>query len=851
MANSLLNLNPEEAVPEDFVSKLNVLVTLATHPKYEKFYKMLKVGISKDIVKAKMQQEGVNGSVLDRDPNEKVPLNDVVPHQLLPNHLTLTGAEESGNVVFVPISEHAKYAKFFQMMQMGIPLDIVKSKMAEENIDPKVIEKDPKELAPVASQEGNEMVPVGEHPKYMKYFKMLKVGLPKEAVQAKMQQENVDPSMLDKPADEKIPLNAVVVPEKKKEEEGKKVAIREHPKYEKYFKMLKVGLPVPVVKNKMVAEGVDPSFIDKDPNEMIPLEDAKMDEKENDKEVKKVPISEHPKYEKYFKMLKVGLPIPVVKNKMQLEGVDPSFIEKDPSEMIPLEDEKKKEEIKKVPICEHPKYEKFFKMLKVGLPIPVVKNKMVAEGVDPSFIEKDPSEMIPLEDEKKKENEKEVKKVPISEHPKYEKYFKMLKVGLPIPVVKNKMQSEGVDPSFIEKDPSEMIPLEDEKADEGKKVPAAEHPLYEKYFKMLKVGIPLHVVKGKMGLEKLDPTILDKDPTELIPLNDTSSAKSNGPKVAPKPVQRKKKLHWKAINQVNANSIWADENNDVDFDLDEEEFNKLFVETVENKSEKKVVVQEKKDVKKTKVVLIDMKRAQNGSIALARIKFSPEESRSKIANMNDDGITTDQLKSMAEYLPTPDETAALRAYSGEKDAIGIAERYMLEMTKLSTAAKCIQCMIYKQLFRGRYQECKSKIAAIQNACDDVKMSSRLKKVLKTILKIGNQLNDGEVNKGFSVESLLKLQSAKAFDKKTTVLQYVVTLILRNDEDSLKFPEDLKHVSEASRYSFDTITTEKNALRQEFDTNLKIVEDIREKNPESDTDRMLDFLTKVINEPFNS
>ena len=33
---------------------------------------------------------------------------------------------------------------------------------------------------------------------------------------------------------------------------------------------------------------------------------------------------------------------------------------------------------------------------------------------------------------------------------------------------------------------------------------------------------------------------------------------------------------------------------------------------------------------------------------------------------------------------------------------------------------------------------------IETACDDVRMSARLKKVLKTILKVGNQLNDGEV-----------------------------------------------------------------------------------------------------------
>ena len=42
--------------------------------------------------------------------------------------------------------------------------------------------------------------------------------------------------------------------------------------------------------------------------------------------------------------------------------------------------------------------------------------------------------------------------------------------------------------------------------------------------------------------------------------------------------------------------------------------------------------------------------------------------------------------------------------------------------------------------------------------------------------------------GFTLDSLQKLNSAKAFDKKTSVLQYVITLIFRNDPDCLQFPE---------------------------------------------------------------
>jgi len=61
--------------------------------------------------------------------------------------------------------------------------------------------------------------------------------------------------------------------------------------------------------------------------------------------------------------------------------------------------------------------------------------------------------------------------------------------------------------------------------------------------------------------------------------------------------------------------------------------------------------------------------------------------------------------------------------------------------------------------------------------------------------VGNQINDGESNMGFTLDSLLKLNAAKAYDKKTTVLQYVITLLYRNDADALLLTEDLKNIDE--------------------------------------------------------
>ena len=180
--------------------------------------------------------------------------------------------------------------------------------------------------------------------------------------------------------------------------------------------------------------------------------------------------------------------------------------------------------------------------------------------------------------------------------------------------------------------------------------------------------------------------------------------------------------------------------------------------------------------------------------------------------------------------------------------LGQAEKYMKVMTGFGTAAKRIQVMIYKQQFKSRVGECCTTLSSIENACDDVKMSVRLKKVLKTILKVGNQMNDGEDHLGFTLDSLLKLQSAKAFDKKTSILQYVIMLIYRNDEKCLNFPDELKHCAEASRLTLDSAQQEQMALRQGLEASLRVITEIKTedtaKNVQSSSTAMAFFLVKA-------
>jgi hypothetical protein len=237
--------------------------------------------------------------------------------------------------------------------------------------------------------------------------------------------------------------------------------------------------------------------------------------------------------------------------------------------------------------------------------------------------------------------------------------------------------------------------------------------------------------------------------------------------------------------------------------------------------------QQESKLKKIKGInLIDLKRAQNAAIALARIKLSYEEMREKVKVFDEEVFTLEQCKALLEFLPTDEEALILRRYTGDVNALGLAEKYMLTMMELVGVKPRLHALVVKRQFLPRWHDCKHKYGILESACDNIKISMRLKKVLKTILKVVNQLND-EQQHGITVESLVKLATIKAFDKKTSVLQYCIMLIYRHDEDALHFPEDLKHLADAAKLGLDAINSEKSSIQSELASSLTTLKNLKE------------------------
>ena len=389
-----------------------------------------------------------------------------------------------------------------------------------------------------------------------------------------------------------------------------------------------------------------------------------------------------------------------------------------------------------------------------------------------------------------------------------------------------------------------------------------DHPKYAKYFKMLKMGLPLLAAQNKAQQDGVDPSVLERGPNEQVPV-DSASARPRSVIITfqtpakKKALPRKKKLHWDALDKtkLNSNSLWAqldeeDEEDDaVEIDIDADEFNSLFVQAVNSpvppgkveEGAQAGVASAEKPQKAARVSLIDSRRAQNAEIALKRVKRSFTDICADLDGLDASFYSADQLESLKEFLPSRDEERKLSDYQkkhpGQEESLGPAESFMLAMLGCRQVQAKFDCLLFHKHFSQRVGEWRETRAELERACDDVKLSAKLKRVMKTILKVGNQLNKAEGKEstvGFKVDSLLKLESAKAFDKKTSVLQYVIRLIQRSDPATLDFPSDLKNVGNAARLSVDNIRQGYEELQHALKTTSRNLELIQKQTSDDDS-----------------
>ena len=448
-------------------------------------------------------------------------------------------------------------------------------------------------------------------------------------------------------------------------------------------------------------------------------------------------------------------------------------------------------------------------------------------------------------------------------------------MGIPLGAVRNALKKEGKDTNIVDMDPEKSytshIKGKDGSDEKDNGPPLKDDPEYAKFFKvsvsgachvdlpllscgliqhsslfftlqMLKMGIPMGAVQNALKKEGKDTNIINLDPEKSLASQQPSKAtkeaqkptKPKGPKVA------RKRLHWNKIDEskLSANSFWNQAKGESlqleGLDFDNEEFASLFTSEVGKKPAKKE--ETKKPLSsKQKVQLIDGRRRMNGSILLSKFKVDYKVLARQVDNMEYIEAEGNELRGMMQLLPTKDESLALRSYLPPLDApqaeieesiakLGECEQYMAIMLDVPGVKGKFESMVFRAEFEGHADSIRDGTKMLLQACDAVKNSERFRKLLLYALKLGNALNTGGSNEEVSaitLDSLLKLAEAKAFDRQTSVLHYLVSIVQKNDGDVLKLAEDFVPVKAAERVAMDMLAL----LLKEMDKGLQLLKDV--------------------------
>ncbi|KAG1326544.1 putative formin-like protein 18 [Cocos nucifera] len=210
-----------------------------------------------------------------------------------------------------------------------------------------------------------------------------------------------------------------------------------------------------------------------------------------------------------------------------------------------------------------------------------------------------------------------------------------------------------------------------------------------------------------------------------------------------------KPLHWVKVTRAMQGSLWAEAQKSDEAskapEIDMSELESLFSAVVPNSesgSGERSRRRSSLGAKPDKVHLIDLRRANNCEIMLTKVKIPLPDLMSSLLALDDSVLDVDQVDNLIKFCPTKDEMDLLKSYNGDKESLGKCEQFFLELMKVPRVEAKLRVFSFKIQFRSQVADLRSNLNIINSAAEEVRNSMKLKRIMQTILSLGNALNQG-------------------------------------------------------------------------------------------------------------
>ncbi|CBI15184.3 unnamed protein product, partial [Vitis vinifera] len=283
-----------------------------------------------------------------------------------------------------------------------------------------------------------------------------------------------------------------------------------------------------------------------------------------------------------------------------------------------------------------------------------------------------------------------------------------------------------------------------------------------------------------------------------------------------------KPLHWSKVTRALQGSLWEELQRygepQIAPEFDVSELETLFSATVPNSANslggKSGGRRKSVGSKADRVNLIDLRRANNTEIMLTKVKMPLSDMMAAVLAMDESILDVDQVENLIKFCPTKEEMELLKAYTGDKEALGKCEQFFLELMKVPRVESKLRVFSFKIQFGSQISDFRKSLNTVNSACEEVRNSVKLKEIMKKILYLGNTLNQGTARGsavGFKLDSLLKLTDTRASNSKMTLMHYLCKVLASKSPGLLDFHEDLVSLEAASKIQLKSLAEEMQAI----------------------------------------
>ncbi|XP_022928310.1 formin-like protein 18 isoform X1 [Cucurbita moschata] len=291
-----------------------------------------------------------------------------------------------------------------------------------------------------------------------------------------------------------------------------------------------------------------------------------------------------------------------------------------------------------------------------------------------------------------------------------------------------------------------------------------------------------------------------------------------------------KPLHWLKLSKAVQGSLWAEAQKTGEAarapEIDMSELESLFSAAVPASDQnRKSGGRGSVGNKPEKVQLIDHRRAYNCEIMLSKVKAPLTDLMSSVLDLEDSALDIDQVENLIKFCPTKEEMDLLKGYTGEKEMLGKCEQFFLELMQVPRVESKLRVFSFKIQFISQITDLKKSLNFVNSAAEEIKSSVKLKRVMQTILSLGNALNQGTARGsaiGFRLDSLLKLTETRARNNKMTLMHYLCKILADKLPEVLDFSNDLPSLEPASKEQLKVLAEEMQSISKGLE---KVVQEL--------------------------